>query len=359
MKKRLIVVLIVMALIFVSGCGKSGDSSGGGSDSGEESSEENSGDSEGEGLGEDGSSGKPYYSPEAGMSIPASKTYAENSDKVYLYGGGGEAEEGLYYLEFYLYPAARDELEKMSDEEYMEVEENVINVLNVFRVLNSEWTKEDLEKWCTWIAGIEEGSLQEYDKDDGDYTVYYTMDKEYSDEIPEELKPIYDGIIADFENGLKNLELTEPISIDEAISGLSIDFESTDFEGNAVKSSDVFAKNKYTMVNLWASWCGPCVQELPELEKLNKEFEEKGCGIVGILTDGTDPAGLEDAKEIVAETGVTYLNIIDNSGIADLLHVTGVPTTVFVNQNGEIVGRSVVGANVEEYKVIMSELLGE
>ena len=158
---------------------------------------------------------------------------------------------------------------------------------------------------------------------------------------------------------MHSLELSDPITLDDYISGMTIEFDSTDLEGNAVNSKDVFGKNKYTMVNIWASWCGPCIQELPELEEINKEFEAKGCGIVGLLTDGTDPTGLADAKEIIADTGVTYMNVIDNAEIADMLQVTGVPTTVFVDENGKIVGRTIVGANPEAYKKVMEELLGE
>ena len=158
---------------------------------------------------------------------------------------------------------------------------------------------------------------------------------------------------------MHSLELMDPLTIDDAIKGMTIEFESKDLDGNAVNSKDVFGKNKYTMINIWASWCGPCIKELPELEEINKEFEAEGCGIIGLLVDGTDPVGLSDAKEIIADTGVTYMNVIDNDGLADLLQVTGVPTTIFVDENGKIVGKTIVGADPEAYKKVMEGLLGE
>ena len=359
MKKKLIVLVIVLAMILVSACGKGESNNGGansGANSGSSENSENSASTENSGV-------EDFYTPESGMRIPGSKTYAENEDKVLLYYGGGEAEEGLMYMEFYLYPASADELESMSNADYEVADANSVNVLNFFRALDSKWTKEDLEKWLNWMIGVEPGSLQEYGKEtgkeEGDYTIYYTFTKEYPDTVPEDKKPIYDGIIAELETAMHSLELSDPITLDDYISGMTIEFDSTDLEGNAVNSKDVFGKNKYTMVNIWASWCGPCIQELPELEEINKEFEAKGCGIVGLLTDGTDPTGLADAKEIIADTGVTYMNVIDNAEIADMLQVTGVPTTVFVDENGKIVGRTIVGANPEAYKKVMEELLGE
>ena len=361
MKKKLIVVLVVVALIFVAACGKTESGNSGGEPESAGGTETESG-SENSGNAETGDS-EDFYTPESGMRIPGSKTYAENKDKVLLYYGGGEAEEGLMYMEFYLYPASADELDSMSNADFEVADANSVNVLNFFRVLDSKWPKEDLEKWLNWMIGVEPGSLQEYGtetgREEGDYTIYYTFTKEYPDTVPEDKKPIYDGIIADLETAMHSLELFDPITLDDYISGMTIEFESTDLEGNAVNSKDVFSKNKFTMINIWASWCGPCIQELPELEEINKEFEEKGCGIIGLLTDGTDPTGLADAKEIIADTGVTYMNVIDNAEIADMLQVTGVPTTVFVDENGKIVGRTIVGANPEAYKKVMLELLGE
>ncbi|MBO4235447.1 MAG: redoxin domain-containing protein [Firmicutes bacterium] len=361
MKKKLIVLLIVIAMILVAACGKSGGENAGGNASGNDGgSTENGGTSDSGSTGEDGDV---YYTPESGMTIPASKTYAENEDKVYLYYGGGEAEEGLYYMEFYLYPATWDELEKMSDDDYFAAEDNAINVLLFLKALDSKWPKDDLEKWCNWMLGMEPGTLQEHGKhtgsEEGDYTIYYSLATEYPDTVPEDIKPIYDGIIADFTAARSELLISEPLTIDDYISGQVIEFETTDLDGNTVSSKDIFAKNKYTMINIWASWCGPCVQELPELEELNKEFEAKGCGIIGLLTDGTDPTGLADAKEILETAGVTYLNVIDSTGVANMLQVNAVPTSVFVDSEGRIVGTSVVGADLKSYKSVMEGLLGE
>lgn len=379
MKKKLVVLLVIVAMIFVAACGakekpseenKPEESQEAEEEGKEDESQENEGQEE-ENAGDDSSEDEyddyipeldppdeEYDSPEAGMTLAASETYNQNRDKTYLVFDGGLAEEDLYYMEFYLYPASKTDLWTMSDEEYDASSENILNVLTVFKALDSTWTAHDLDKWAKWIAGIEEGSIKKL-KTEGDYTIYYTMQKEYTDNLPEDVKPIYDGIIAELDAAKDQIVLYEPKSISDVINGTVVEFETTDLEGNTVSSKDIFAQNKYTMINFWASWCGPCIGELPELEELNKAFEEKGCGIIGILLDGTDPTGLADAREIIGDAKVTYLNVIDSMGLSDELEIQAVPTTIFVDSNGVIVGDAVVGAVFSMYESVMNELLGE
>lgn len=141
----------------------------------------------------------------------------------------------------------------------------------------------------------------------------------------------------------------------------NISFETEDLLGNPVKADSVFTKNKVTMVNIWGTTCGPCIQEMPELEKLNKEFAKKGGAIIGVVRDA--PLGnnlyLQDAIDIVSDTGVTYLNIRAWDEMESTFSVLGTPTTYFVDSKGNIVGDPVPGANVDKYKETMEKLLSE
>ena len=75
--------------------------------------------------------------------------------------------------------------------------------------------------------------------------------------------------------------------------------ETTDLDGNTVNTADIFAENKLTMVNIWATFCGPCINEMPELEKIHQEYAEEGAGVIGLVLDV--PAGndqlLQDALD--------------------------------------------------------------
>jgi thiol-disulfide isomerase/thioredoxin len=144
-------------------------------------------------------------------------------------------------------------------------------------------------------------------------------------------------------------------------AGSGISFKTTDLEGNAVDSKELFAKNKVTMINIWGTYCGPCVEEMPELEQMSKEYADKGAAIVGLVVDVTeaDDSKLAEAKSIVKDTGVTYVNLKAWDGFKDQLAAPGTPTTYFVDSNGNLIGDPVVGANVMKYRQTLDELLAK
>ena len=138
----------------------------------------------------------------------------------------------------------------------------------------------------------------------------------------------------------------EPDSNDE--SGKKISFETTDLDGNTVKSEDIFGEYRVTMINIWGTFCGPCIGEMPELEKLSKSISEKNCGVIGVVCDiygANDSYTINSAKDIINSTGVTYMNVIPWKGIDDKLPSKYVPTTYFVDSKGNVVGNVMVGAN--------------
>ena len=144
-------------------------------------------------------------------------------------------------------------------------------------------------------------------------------------------------------------------------AGSGISFKTTDLEGNAVDSKELFAKNKVTMINIWGTYCGPCVEEMPELEQMSKEYADKGASIVGLVVDVTeaDDSKLAEAKSIVKDTGVTYVNLKAWDGFKDQLAAPGTPTTYFVDSNGNLIGDPVVGANVMKYRQTLEGLLAK
>lgn len=146
-----------------------------------------------------------------------------------------------------------------------------------------------------------------------------------------------------------------------------ISFLGKDMEGNKVNSADVFANHKITMVNVWATYCQPCIQELPDLEELNKELEADGMQVIGILSDVVDMEGnysqenWDLGKGILKEKGATYTNVMcDISSFQEQISIDAVPTTFFVDENGTIVGQLQVGSvSKEDYKKLAEEALQE
>ena len=141
-------------------------------------------------------------------------------------------------------------------------------------------------------------------------------------------------------------------------TGIKLSFETVDVNGNSISSSELFAANKVTMVNIWASWCPPCVGELPELQSLNAELSEMGCGIIGVLTDGTDKNGLADGIEIMNETGVTYPVILPWKTFDSDLPISAYPTSLFIDSEGNVLNvKPIVGAYPDRYKDAVEQAL--
>lgn len=131
----------------------------------------------------------------------------------------------------------------------------------------------------------------------------------------------------------------------------------TDLDGNEV-GSELFAEHQMTMINIWATFCNPCLSELPELGELAKEYAQTpgGVQIVGICTDVLDQKGnqveeqIDLAKQALRLTGADYQNLVPDKAFLNALmeSIPGVPTTFFVDSQGKLLGEAVVGARKKE-----------
>ncbi len=149
-----------------------------------------------------------------------------------------------------------------------------------------------------------------------------------------------------------------------ASDGIMSDFTATDLDGNTVDQS-IFSEYQLTMVNVWGTFCGPCISEMPELGSLNRDYADKGFQIVGIVSDASDGEDVykdvvNTANDIIGQTGADYLHILPSTDIIDafLKQVMYVPTTIFVDKNGNQVGEQYVGAkSYEEWASVADALL--
>lgn len=148
-------------------------------------------------------------------------------------------------------------------------------------------------------------------------------------------------------------------------SGDKISFSATDLNGAPV-TSDIFAKNKVTMLNIWGTFCGPCIREMPDLAKLSEANKANGVEVVGIVIDILDRKGNVDSRvkksgeAIIKQTGANYTHIIPSkemfSGV--LKDVQAVPTTIFVDSNGTQIGEAHLGARSQkDWQKLIDEIL--
>lgn len=140
-------------------------------------------------------------------------------------------------------------------------------------------------------------------------------------------------------------------------------FEATTTEGETL-TSDCLADSKLTMINVWATYCNPCLAEMPDLGEIAASYEKEEFQILGIVSDvmeGDSAENVDYAKELITETGANYPHLLLNQSLYSNLvgGIEAVPTTFFVTYEGEVLGY-VVGANSKEGWVeLINQLLAE
>lgn len=153
----------------------------------------------------------------------------------------------------------------------------------------------------------------------------------------------------------------EPEAVSESPaepSAAQVTFEGTDLDGNSV-SSEVFSQSKLTMVNVWATYCNPCLREMPELGELAAEYDAAEFQLIGIVSDVMEGADQSQVEHLVQQTGANYPHLLLNESIyyALLTDVSGVPTTFFIDENGAVLGRVVGAKEKSVWEGIINELL--
>ena len=113
------------------------------------------------------------------------------------------------------------------------------------------------------------------------------------------------------------------------------------------------------MLNIWATTCTACISEMPELMRLNKEFEEKGGQIVGLVFDAVEDDLITEANEIAAELNIDFLTLLPNDYLRKTFDAMSYPTTYFLNEKGEIMDEPLIGAKISSYQERMDKYLGK
>ncbi|MCI9079277.1 MAG: TlpA family protein disulfide reductase [Lachnospiraceae bacterium] len=183
------------------------------------------------------------------------------------------------------------------------------------------------------------------------------MPENNTEGMTEEEKAQYEECLAYMDTVKEKLEFTE---IEEKnTTGKMPSFTTKDLQGNTVTES-IFQEKDLTVVNIWGTFCGPCIEEMPELAEWSESMPSN-VQIIGLVCDieGEDDQEHKDkALQIMEKAGAGFTNIIPADGLDSLLgQVTGVPTTIFVDKDGNITGEPVIGAYVSVYKKFVEDYI--
>ncbi len=143
-------------------------------------------------------------------------------------------------------------------------------------------------------------------------------------------------------------------------------FSTTDIYDNPVTDA-IFAEHDLTMVNVFATWCGPCIREIPDLAELAKEYEGSNFQIIGLILDVNDTGIVNEekrevAKELAEITKAEYPFIMPDSALryGVLGNVYSIPETFFVDSDGFIVSERYLGSRSKnQWQEIIEKELSE
>lgn len=133
-----------------------------------------------------------------------------------------------------------------------------------------------------------------------------------------------------------------------AVGQIAPDFTMNDMQGNPVKLSDVYSKNEYTLVDFWASWCGPCRRENPNVVSVFNNYRSKGFGVLGVSLDTDKDKWLK----AIADDKLFWNQVSDLKGwkneAAALYSINSIPSNMLVDKTGKIVGRNLREEKLQE-----------
>ena len=208
---------------------------------------------------------------------------------------------------------------------------------------------------------------------DGKYSYYLSVNSTADAETIEELKKTSVEITEKKDRPENGFVLAEKSDLagdmvfsedsGNAVTDLS-HLQTKDIHGKEFSSKD-FANYDLTMVNVFATWCTACIQEIPDLVEVQKEMQAKGVNIIGIVTDTVDDTGenqeaIEKAKLIQEKTKANYSFLMpDKTNFNGRLNgIQALPETFFVDKNGQIVGETYSGShNKKDWTAIIEKEL--
>jgi len=130
-----------------------------------------------------------------------------------------------------------------------------------------------------------------------------------------------------------------------AIGKMAPDISLNNLEGEKISLSSL--RGKYVLIDFWASWCGPCRQENPNVVRMYNKYKDKGFEIFGVSLDRDESAW----QRAIEKDGLTWVHVSDlsfwNSEVVPLYNIEGIPMTVLLDKEGKIIAKNLRGPSLE------------
>jgi len=137
--------------------------------------------------------------------------------------------------------------------------------------------------------------------------------------------------------------------------GTQIDFETVDYKDSTVTRADLTAGSKVTIITYWQTFCGPCKQEMPDLDRLAREYGDQGLNVVCCVCDAVSEDLLRQAREITG--GYYFRNIQLTKDLLEALPYTGTPTSYFLDGEGRVLDYPIAGPIPADYTAALEDYL--
>ena len=167
---------------------------------------------------------------------------------------------------------------------------------------------------------------------------------------PEQKKEILAKASKEFKNREETKSIVDEVKAFDAVAiGADfIDFTMKNPEGETVSLSDYAGKGKYVFIDFWASWCGPCINELPNIVEAYDKYKDKGFEVIGVSLDENKESWIKSIEDL----NMTWPQMSDLAGFeteaAKLYVVTGIPHTILLDKEGKILAKNLRGEKLHE-----------
>lgn len=309
---------------------------------------------------------------ECGVSLPISSDYMQKGLGIQAYGSDVSAYPTLYAY-FQYTPALEKldaEMQKIAEDEMTQeiFDDFMTKAMQHTKQLAAIYLVKD-EEYDSFVKQGFDGD-KEFFKDKkrigkhGGYTYLAGYAQNTTDGMEAEELDFYNACSAAVKTAFKKAKFIDVMNADVQAANAAMlpplpNFVSYDTEGNEV-TNDILTKADVTVINVWGTFCGPCISEMPELAAWAESLPPNAqlIGIVSDVTSRDDTDGIADAQAILDKAGVKFTNILAGGDFQPFLaNVQFVPTTFLVDKGGNVIGSPMVGANVDNYKKAVDEYL--